>query len=83
MFQLGDYLVPKDSVLVVSPYMIPSQARLFDDPYKFDPDRFLPESGKSLPRYAYMPFGNGPRICIGNHFSLMEGHLISRFWRSA
>src|SRR5712691_7211354 len=40
---------------------------------RFDPDRFRPEVGQHLPRYAFMPFGGGPRICIGNHFALMEG----------
>src|SRR5260221_754399 len=42
----------------------------------FDPDRFRPEVGQHLPRYAFMPFGGGPRICIGNHFALMEGQAI-------
>jgi cytochrome P450 len=37
---------------------------------------FTPEREAKLPRYAYMPFGAGPRICIGNHFALMEGHLL-------
>jgi len=43
---------------------------------RFDPDRFRPEVGQHLPRYAFMPFGGGPRICIGNHFALMEGQTI-------
>ena len=42
----------------------------------FDPDRFTPEREKALPRNAYMPFGAGPRICIGNHFALMEGQIL-------
>jgi cytochrome P450 len=41
-----------------------------------DPDRFRPEVGQHLPHYAFMPFGGGPRICIGNHFALMEGQTI-------
>jgi cytochrome P450 len=43
---------------------------------RFDPDRFRPEVGQHLPRYAFMLFGGGPRICIGNHFALMEGQTI-------
>ena len=43
---------------------------------RFDPDRFRPEVGQHLPRYAFIPFGGGPRICIGNHFALMEGQTI-------
>ena len=43
---------------------------------RFDPDRFLPEREARLPRFAYMPFGGGKRICIGNQFALMEGQII-------
>jgi cytochrome P450 len=42
----------------------------------FKPERFTPEFEKELPRYAYMPFGGGPRVCIGNSFAQMEAHLI-------
>ena len=48
----------------------------FEDPLRFDPDRFLPEREARLPRFAYMPFGGGKRICIGNQFALMEGQII-------
>ena len=52
------------------------RADYFADPERFDPDRFAPEREKQLPRGAYLPFGAGPRVCIGNHFALMEGQLI-------
>ncbi len=48
----------------------------FPDPEAFRPERFAPEQEKNLPRSAYIPFGGGPRICIGNHFALMEAQLL-------
>jgi cytochrome P450 len=48
---------------------------LFRDPERFDPERFTPEAEKALPKNAFLPFGAGARVCIGNHFALMEGHL--------
>ncbi|HVV44911.1 MAG TPA: cytochrome P450, partial [Bryobacteraceae bacterium] len=50
--------------------------RFFEDPLRFDPDRFLPEHEARIPKYAYLPFGGGRRICIGNHFALTEGQII-------
>jgi cytochrome P450 len=46
------------------------------DRERFDPERFRPEHEQRLPRYAYLPFGAGHRICIGNNFALMEGQLL-------
>ena len=50
--------------------------QFFPDPERFDPDRWTPEREPALPKFAYMPFGGGPRVCIGNGFALMEAHLI-------
>ena len=50
--------------------------RYFPDPQKFDPDRWLPERSQKLPRFAYFPFGGGPRQCIGNSFAMMEATLL-------
>jgi cytochrome P450 len=61
---------------VVATYALHRRPDYFPDPEKFDPERFTPENEKRIPRYAYVPFGAGPRICIGNHFAMMEGHLL-------
>ena len=74
--EIDGYLVPKGTNVVVPIYTLHRNPRYFPEPETFDPDRFLPEREKELPRYAYLPFGAGPRICIGNYFAMMEGHLL-------
>jgi cytochrome P450 len=74
--EIDGYLVPKGYTVMVSPYTLHHKPEYFPDPETFDPQRFTPEREKLLPHYAYMPFGAGPRICIGNHLALMEGHLL-------
>ena len=54
----------------------PPRPRWFDDPEAFRPERWDNDLIKRLPRCAYFPFGDGPRICIGNHFAMMEAVLI-------
>jgi cytochrome P450 len=74
--RIGDWLVPKGSlvnILSIIPHMDP---RWFPDPERFDPSRFLGEAGKHIERGAYLPFGTGPRVCIGNSFATMEMTLI-------
>ncbi|QBD82166.1 cytochrome P450 [Ktedonosporobacter rubrisoli] len=70
------YNVRRGETVLVAIYAMHRRSDYFPEPEKFDPERFVPEREKQLPRYAYMPFGAGPRICIGNHFALMEGHLL-------
>jgi cytochrome P450 len=74
--ELGGYELAAGSVVLISPYVMHRRPDYFPDPERFDPERFTPEAEERLPRFAYMPFGGGPRICIGNHFALMEGHLL-------
>lgn len=74
--EIDGYTVPKGMNVLVSPYAMHYNPEYYPDPERFDPDRFTPEREKQLPRYSYMPFGAGPRICIGNHFSMMEAHLL-------
>lgn len=72
-----NYLIKKGTVTMASIYAVHRWAALYPQPDTFDPARhFAPEREKQLPRYGYMPFGAGPRICIGNHFAMLEGHIL-------
>jgi cytochrome P450 len=73
---IDGFTVKKDELVFIAPWLFHRDPRLFEDPLRFDPDRFLPEREAKLPRFAYMPFGGGRRICIGNQFALMEGQII-------
>lgn len=73
---LGGFPVRRGDQLWLSPYVVHRRPEFFPDPERFDPDRWLPEREKALPKFAYMPFGGGPRVCIGNSFALMEAQLI-------
>ena len=75
-FTLGDYQVPEDTVMFVPIYAVHHHAAIWSEPEKFDPDRFLPEVAKARHRYSYMPFGAGPRVCIGNAFAVMEAVAV-------
>lgn len=74
--ELGSYHLPAKTVLIISPYTMHRRPDYFPDPERFNPERFTPEAEQRLPRYAYLPFGGGPRVCIGNHFALMEGQIL-------
>jgi cytochrome P450 len=73
---IGGYTVPKGVQLSLSIYAMQRSDRYFDHPDDFDPERFSPEREKQIPRYAYLPFGGGPRVCIGNMFAMMEARLV-------
>ncbi len=72
----GRYLLPKRSTVLISPWALHHDARFFPDPYAFRPERWLDGSTSSLPKHAYLPFGGGARVCIGNHFAMMEAALV-------
>jgi len=74
--EIDGYRVPKGWVVLLAPYTLHRREDSFPEPEKFDPERFTPEREKQLPRYAYLPFGAGPRICLGMYFAMMEGHLL-------
>lgn len=75
-FRLADYLIPAGTVLIVPIYAVHHHVSLWTNPEIFDPDRFNAETAKARHRYAYMPFGAGPRVCIGNAFAVMEAVAI-------
>lgn len=74
---LGGHAIPRGAMLRVTPWVIQRDPRLFERPKQFMPERFLPEAAAALPRGAAMPFGTGPRVCIGQHFALLEMVLIA------
>ena len=74
--EIGGYLFPKGTIVLVSPYALQRRPHLWPDPERFDPDRFLPEAEARRPKGAFIPFSAGPRTCIGNNFALMEGPLV-------
>ena len=73
---IGGYTVPKGSLVTVNTYALHRDPRFFEEPQRFNPERFAPGWEDRIPRYAYLPFGGGPRVCIGNGFALMEARLI-------
>ncbi|MCF7990133.1 MAG: cytochrome P450 [Thiohalocapsa sp.] len=74
--ELGGHAIPKGSVLLVSPFAMHRSPALWDDPQRFDPERFANDAEQAWHKFKYFPFGGGPRICIGNQFALAEGPLI-------
>lgn len=68
--------IPKGSSIVISPWLLHRHKKLWIEPERFDPERFRPEAAAKRHRYAYIPFGGGPRICIGMGFALQEAILI-------
>jgi cytochrome P450 len=83
--RIGGYTVPAGSNLILSPWITQRDPALWEAPDAFVPERFSPERAAKQHRYAYFPFGAGPRVCIGNAFSLMEAQitmaLALRRWR--
>ncbi len=73
---VGGYGIPRGAGVLVSEWVVHHDPRWYPDPFRFDPDRWLPDSHAPRPKYAYFPFGGGPRRCIGEAFAWMEGTLI-------
>jgi cytochrome P450 len=82
---LGDCHIPKGSLVLVSQYITHHDPRYFTEPEKFDPERWTKDRRSELPRYAFFPFGGGPRTCIGEPLARLEGVLllasVAQKWR--
>ncbi len=74
--EVAGYRIPRGSAVFVSPFICHRNPAVFENPERFEPERFSPERAAALPRFAYFPFGGGPRQCIGNMYALMEAQLI-------
>jgi enediyne biosynthesis protein E7 len=81
---IGGFSLPAGTDVLISPYLVQRHPEFWPDPDRFDPDRFLPPSVAARNRFAYLPFGLGPRACIGEHLALVEmqthvAMLVRRF----
>src|SRR4029079_19374038 len=74
--EVGGYRVPKGTQLFAFQWVTQRDPRYFDGPDAFKPERWNGETGEQVPKYAYFPFGGGPRQCIGNYFAMMEIVLL-------
>ncbi|BBM87371.1 cytochrome P450 [Candidatus Uabimicrobium amorphum] len=74
--QIGKQLIPKGVQVLMVQHVVHRDARYFDEPQKFLPERWENGFEKKIPKYAYFPFGGGPRVCIGNHYNMIESTLI-------
>ena len=74
--EIGGWHYPRGAEFVISPWVVHRNPRTFEDPEVFRPERWENDLARRLPRFAYFPFGGGPRVCIGNRFAMMEAKLV-------
>ncbi|HYO64428.1 MAG TPA: cytochrome P450 [Pyrinomonadaceae bacterium] len=83
--EIGGYLIPKGSLVLLSQFVMHRDERYYPDPLRFDPERWTPEAKAARPAFSYFPFGGGVRRCIGESFAWTEAVLIvaalARRWR--
>lgn len=75
--ELGGFHVPPGSTVILPPYLVHRNPNVWDNPEGFDPRRFMPGADEGRPRHAYLPFGAGRRVCVGQGFALMEATLLA------
>jgi cytochrome P450 len=73
---LGPHTLPAGMTVFINIYGMHRRAKFFPNPERFDPDRFRVDAEKDMVRSSYLPFGGGPRVCIGNQFALLEGQIV-------
>jgi len=73
---ISGFRVKKGTTLLMSQWLIHRDPRFFEQPEKFIPERWTEEFARTMPKFAYFPFGGGPRLCIGNTFAMMEMVLV-------
>lgn len=73
---VGGYRVPRGTTVLLPQWVIQRDARWFPEPEAFRPERWAEEAARRLPKYAYFPFGGGPRLCVGNLFAMLELVLV-------
>ncbi|HEY4185214.1 MAG TPA: cytochrome P450 [Polyangia bacterium] len=74
--EIGGWRYPRGAEFVISPWVVHRDGRGFEAPEAFRPERWENDLARRLPRFAYFPFGGGPRVCIGNRFAMMEARLV-------
>ena len=78
--ELGGYTLPKNRLVLFAPWVLQRDAAYWDDPLEFRPKRFHPDA--RIPKYAYLPFSSGPRVCIGNTFAMMQMKInLATIWQ--
>ncbi len=74
--EVGGFQFPTGASFVMSPWVVHRDPRWFAEPEAFKPERWQGDLQRQLPKFAYFPFGGGPRVCIGNRFAMMEAKLV-------
>jgi cytochrome P450 len=84
-YKVGGYTVRPGATILMSQWVVHRDPRWYDEPEQFRPERWADKSNSNRPKFSYFPFGGGPRICVGNHFAMMEAVLVlatvARNWR--
>ena len=79
------HTISKGSIVVIAPWLLHHDERWWPEPLAYRPERWLGDDQEHRPRYAFIPFGGGPRVCIGEPFARMEAAMIvasiGRAWR--